>query len=78
MSFVSFSSAFPFFSFFLGNKLRYDPEDKVTTYSTIAGMLIMALSLVLFAADDPGDAVLANATVGQATARAIANVTAGK
>ena len=58
--------------------LRYDPEDKVTTYSTIAGMLIMALSLVLFTADDPGDAVLANATAGQAIARAIANVTAGK
>ena len=41
-------------------------------------MLIMALSLVLFTADDPGDAVLANATAGQAIARAIANVTAGK
>lgn len=27
---------------------RYDPEDKVTTYSLIAGMAIMSLSLVLF------------------------------
>lgn len=27
---------------------RYDPEDKVTTYFFFAGMLIMALSLVLF------------------------------
>ena len=58
----------------LGNQ-RYDPEDKVTTYSIIAGMVIMALSLVLFAAEDPGDAVVSNATAGQAIARAIANVT---
>jgi len=27
---------------------RYDPEDSVVTYSTIVGMVIMALSLVLF------------------------------
>lgn len=27
---------------------RYDPEDKVTTKSLIAGMVIMSLSLVLF------------------------------
>lgn len=27
---------------------RYDPEDKVTTLSLIAGMIVMALSLVLF------------------------------
>ncbi|CAN8070404.1 unnamed protein product [Agarophyton chilense] len=27
---------------------RYDPDDKVTTYSFIAGMLLMAISLVLF------------------------------
>lgn len=28
---------------------RYDPEDKVTTYSFIGGMIVMAISLVLFA-----------------------------
>lgn len=28
---------------------RYDPEDKVTSYSFIAGMIVMAISLVLFA-----------------------------
>ena len=67
-------SFFSFFFFFVGNQ-RYDPEDKVTTYSIIAGMVIMALSLVLFAAEDPGDAVVSNATAGQAIARAIANVT---
>lgn len=27
---------------------RYDPEDKVTTLSLIGGMIIMAVSLVLF------------------------------
>jgi ZIP family zinc transporter len=27
---------------------RYDPEDSVVTYSLIAGMAIIALSLVLF------------------------------
>lgn len=27
---------------------RYDPEDSVVTYSTIVGMVIMALSLILF------------------------------
>lgn len=27
---------------------RYDPHDKVTTKSVIAGMAVMALSLVLF------------------------------
>jgi ZIP family zinc transporter len=27
---------------------RYDPEDTVVTFSFIAGMVIMALSLVLF------------------------------
>ena len=29
---------------------RYDPEDTVVTYSMIAGMIIMAVSLVLFMA----------------------------
>ena len=68
-------SFFSFFFFFVENQ-RYDPEDKVTTYSIIAGMVIMALSLVLFAAEDPGDdAVVSNATAGQAIVRAIANVT---
>lgn len=27
---------------------RYDPEDGVTSYSVFAGMLVMAVSLVLF------------------------------
>ena len=27
---------------------RYDPDDSVVTYSTIGGMVIIALSLVLF------------------------------
>ncbi len=27
---------------------RYDPEDKVVSKSVVAGMLVMALSLVLF------------------------------
>lgn len=28
--------------------MRYDPVDKVTTWMVIAGMVVMALSLVLF------------------------------
>ena len=27
---------------------RYDPDDKITSYAVFAGMLVMALSLVLF------------------------------